>query len=60
LKNNKPDAVLFSVTEYERLSSFIVYLESLDEKDIAKVIVALQKEENRKRYSIEDTNNDIK
>ena len=28
LKNNQPDAVLFSITEYERLSVFIEYLES--------------------------------
>ena len=30
LKNNQPDAVLFSITEYERLSVFIEYLESLE------------------------------
>ena len=34
LKNNQPDAALFSITEYERLSVLIEYQESLEEKDI--------------------------
>ena len=49
LKNNQPDAVLFSIAEYERLSVFIEYLESLEGKDIAKVIASLPEEQNRKR-----------
>jgi len=60
LKNNQPDAVLFSVTEYERLSVFMEYLEILEEKDIEKVIKSLPKEGNRENYSIEHLRNDIK
>lgn len=60
LKNNQPDAVLFSITEYERISVFIECLESLEEKDIAKVIESLPKEGNRRRYSIDQLLNDIK
>ena len=60
LKNNQPDAVVFSVTEYERLSVFMEYLESLEEKDIEKVIKSLPKEGNRENYSIEHLGNDIK
>jgi len=60
LKNNQPDAVVFSVTEYERLSVFMEYLESLEEKDIEKVIKSLPKEGNRENYSIEHLRNDIK
>jgi PHD/YefM family antitoxin component YafN of YafNO toxin-antitoxin module len=41
LKNNQPDAVLFSISEYERLSVFIEYIESLAQEDIAKVIESL-------------------
>ena len=41
LKNNQPDAVLFSISEYERLSAFIEYLESLEEGDLAKVFESL-------------------
>ncbi len=39
--NNRPDAVLFSIAEYERLSVFIEYLESLEDTDIAKIIASL-------------------
>ena len=60
LKNNQPDAVLFSLKEYERLSVLIEYLESLEEKDIAKFIESLPKEGNRRRYSIDRLRNDIK
>lgn len=60
LKNNQPDAVLFSIAEYERLSVFIEYLESLEANDIAKVIESLPKEGNRRNYSIDHLRNDIK
>ena len=51
LKNNQPDAVLFSIAEYERLSAFIEHMESLDEKDIAKVVESLPVEGKRKSHS---------
>ena len=60
LKNNQPDAVLFSVSEYERLSVFIEYLESLEGKDISKVIESLPKEGSREIYSIDNLRKDIK
>jgi PHD/YefM family antitoxin component YafN of YafNO toxin-antitoxin module len=60
LKNNQPDAVLFSITEYERLSGFIEYLESLEGEDIAKFTDSLPKEGNRKRYSMDHLRNDMK
>lgn len=60
LKNNQPDAVLFSITEYERLSVFIEYLESLEEKDIAKIIESLPKEGTRRNYSIDHLRSDLK
>lgn len=60
LKNNLPDAVLFSIDEYERLSVFIEYLESLDVKDVAQFFESLPKEGLRKRYSIDHLRNDIK
>ena len=59
LKNNQPDAVLFSVNEYERLSTLIEYLESLDEKDIEKVVESLPKEGNRKNYTMDNLITDI-
>lgn len=61
LKNNQPDAVLFSIDEYERISVFIEYMESLEDKDIAKVIALLPIEGKRKTYSfdhmMQDTGN---
>lgn len=42
LKNDQPDSVLFPITKYERLSALIEYLESLDEKGVAKVVEFLQ------------------
>lgn len=60
LKNNQPDAVLFSITEYERIAVFLEYLESLEEEEIAKFAESLPKEGIRKSYSIDQLRNDIK
>lgn len=59
LRNNQPDAVLFSVTEYERLSEILEYLESLEDKDITKFFESLPKEGIRNRYSISHLRDDI-
>jgi prevent-host-death family protein len=59
LKNNQPDAVLFSIAEYERLSVFIEYMETLEESDIAKVTALLPLEGKRKTYSIDHLKADI-
>ena len=60
LKNNQPDAVLFSITEYERLSGIIEYMESIDEKDLAGFTETLPDEGNRRNYTIENLRNDMK
>ena len=59
LKNNQPDAVLFSLEEYERISTLIEYLESLEERDIALVLESLPKEGIRKNYSLEHLRSDM-
>ena len=41
LKNNQPDAVLFSITEYERFAVIIEHLESLEEEAMVKIIESL-------------------
>jgi prevent-host-death family protein len=41
LKNNQPDAVLYSIAEYERISEFIERLddlESIDSADIDEIL----------------------
>ena len=59
LKNNQPDAVLFSIIEYERLSEIIEHIESLDEITLVKVFGSLPKEGSRKCYTIEQLRKDI-
>lgn len=58
LKNNQPDAVLLSITEYKRLSVMIEYMEGLEENDIAKMIESLPKHEIRKTFSADASEND--
>ncbi|MDW7656086.1 MAG: hypothetical protein SCM11_02805 [Bacillota bacterium] len=43
LKNNQPDAVLFSIAEYEKISVIIEYMEGLYEKEITQAIESIQK-----------------
>lgn len=48
LKNNQPDAVLFSITEYERLSAFIEYIENLDEQELSLELNSLSSAKNKR------------
>ncbi len=48
IRNNQPDAVLFSFTEYERLSVVFEYLDSLEEKDFAEFLKSLSNNGNRR------------
>lgn len=59
LKNNQPDAVLFSIAEYDRLSVIIEYLESLEDKDIKTFLESLPKEDAKKTYKLEPLKSDI-
>ena len=59
LKNNQPDAVLFSVAEYERLSAIIEHLESLQEKELIKIIESFPHQGNRSTYAIDSLRHDI-
>ena len=58
LKNNQPDAVLFSITEYEKLSVFIEYMEGIEEKDFAKAMESLPDKGKKKTYTINYFKND--
>lgn len=60
LKNNQPDAVLFSVSEYERLSAFIEYMESLTDEGVEKVLEILPEAGKRRKYSIRRLRDDLK
>ena len=52
LKNNQPDAVLFSIAEYERLSLFIEYIENLDEQELALQLSSLPSSGYKKPHNI--------
>lgn len=53
LKNNQPDAVLLSIGEYERLSVFIEYLESVEPADVSRLAGSIPTEGNRKMLSFD-------
>jgi len=59
MKNNQPDAVLFSIAEYERIAELIEYSESLDTKDIARIIEELPIEGLRKKYTVKKLREDV-
>ena len=58
-KNNQPDAVLFSISEYERLSLFVDYSENLDSKDISEIIKNIPQGQESKKYFKENLLSDI-
>ena len=58
-KNNQPDSVLFSIAEYERLSVFIEYLESIEEEDIVRITDSLLHIENGNRHNEAQLSDDI-
>ncbi len=53
MKNNKPEAILLSVDEYERLQSYI-YWNSLDEKEYLQKAYEELKNPDAKRYTVEE------
>jgi prevent-host-death family protein len=42
LKNNRPDAVLLSIDEYENLSAVIEYLENFEKEEIERITESLK------------------
>jgi len=52
LKNNQPDAVLFSIAEYEKLSVIIEYMEGLNEQNFTKVIDSFPDEADKRIHQI--------
>ncbi|MHB1485338.1 MAG: hypothetical protein ACYCYI_11835 [Saccharofermentanales bacterium] len=52
-KNNQPDAVLLSISEYSRLAPMIEYMERFGEEDIKNLAEYLQKEQISKKIFID-------
>lgn len=59
LKNNQPDAILFSIKEYERLSVILEYIESLDDQTFSKVIEAIPHYGKREFYTMNQIKKDV-
>lgn len=59
LKNNQPDAVLFSISKYEKVSAFIEYLEHMEEDDVAKLYGNLPDEGLRMSKTIDQLRNEL-
>jgi PHD/YefM family antitoxin component YafN of YafNO toxin-antitoxin module len=53
IKNNKPDAVLFSIAEYKKILGVIEYLDSLDEQEVVGVIDILTNTRKEKKYTVD-------
>lgn len=46
-KNNQPDAVLFSITEFERVAELIECIEHMDEDEIKTILTMIKNHKNR-------------
>lgn len=58
MKNNHPDAILFSFADYERYSEVIEYLESLEEIEFTKFIESLPNKGIRKNHTAQNMRTD--
>lgn len=58
-KHNQPDAVLFSIAEYEKLSVFFEYLQGLKEEEIKKIIDHLPEKSDEGSRLINVSDEDI-
>lgn len=45
-KNNRPDAVLFSISEYEKVVEILEAFETLNDEEISNVLNFIRKEKN--------------
>lgn len=54
MKNNQADAVLFSISEYEKISALVEYMESLADFEFEDIMKSLSKKGIQKKYTIEE------
>ena len=59
MKNNQADAVLFSISEYERISALVEHLESLADIEFESIMKSLPKKGIQKKYSIEELKREL-
>lgn len=46
-KNNQPDAVLFSISEYERVADIMEAIESMDSKELAVILENIKSDQRK-------------
>ena len=59
MKNNQADAVLFSISEYERISALFEYLEDLSDLEVEDVMKSLPKKGTQNKYSIQELKKEL-
>ena len=55
-KNNQPDSVLFSISEYERVSEVLEAMESLNNSDLIAIVDFIN---NKKRISFSTADSSV-
>lgn len=53
-KNNRPDAVLFSITEYEKIAEILEAFETLNDEEASHVLEFIQKERTKEIIPIDN------
>lgn len=53
-KNNRPDAVLFSITEYEKIAEILEAFETLNDEEASHVLEFIQKKRTKEIIPIDN------
>jgi hypothetical protein len=51
-KNNQPDAVLFSITEFEKIAELLELIESMDVVEIEHILKTIQDQKKKISYAL--------
>ena len=51
-KNNQPDAVLFSMTEFEKVADILELIESMDEAEIINILKTIQDQKKKISFAL--------
>jgi hypothetical protein len=51
-KNNQPDAVLFSITEFEKFAELLELIESMDVTEIELILKTIQDQKKKISYAL--------
>lgn len=51
-KNNQPDAVLFSMTEFEKVAELLELVETMDEQEITHILKTIQDQKKKVSFAL--------